>query len=332
MRLLRSVFAVAATMLLGSAIAAPERAQAQSAGSYPDRPIRLIVPWGPGGNTDFLARLIQNKMQEALGQPLVIENRPGAGGNIGMEFVARATPDGYTVLMGEVGTIAINEAIYKDQRVKPITDLAAVSMIAITPSVFVGAPNFAPNSLKELVEYVKQRPGKVSFASQGAGSLNRLAMEIFAEKAGLQMIHVPYQGSGPAAKDILGGHVPMMFATAPSVLPHVQAGRMKAYGVTTTGRFAPTGDLPTMVEAGFPDLVLSSWAGLYVPARTPAPIVKRLHEVVVETMKDPAIKARIAEAGSIAQSSASPEEFAKFSSDEAARWSGVVKSANIAAQ
>lgn len=329
MRVIRSVFTAA--VLSCWAFAMPTPASAQSA-AYPDRPIRLIVPWGPGGNTDFLARLIQNRMQEILGQPLVIENRPGAGGNIGMEYAARAAADGYTVLMGEVGTIAINEAIYKDQRVKPITDFKAVSMVAITPSLFVGAPNFPPNTVKEVIEYVAKRPGEVSFASQGAGSLNRLAMEIFAEKAGLKMIHVPYQGSGPAAKDIMGNHVSIMFATAPSVLPHVQAGRMKGYGVTTTERFAASKDLPTLTEVGFPDLVLSSWAGLFVPAATPAPIVEKLHKAVVEAMNDPTVVSRITDAGSIPMASKSPEEFAKFARDEAARWSGVVKAANISLQ
>ncbi len=174
----------------------------------------MIVPFAPGGATDFFARIVQPKMQELLGQPVVVENRAGAAGNVGMELAARAAPDGYVIFMGDVGTIAINAAIFKDMKVVPTRDLAPVSIIADTPSLLVTGPNFRPNTVAELVSYLKERPGRVSFASQGSGSLNRLVMELFAEKAGVKINHVPYKGgSGPAAADIMGGHVPFMFAT-----------------------------------------------------------------------------------------------------------------------
>ncbi|MBN8919774.1 MAG: tripartite tricarboxylate transporter substrate binding protein, partial [Rhizobiales bacterium] len=192
---------------------------AEDPAKYPSQTIRFIVPFAPGGTTDFLARIVQPKLQETLGQPVVVENRPGAAGNIGMELAARAAPDGYTILLGDVGSITINAAIFPDMRVRPLRDFTAISVITHTPSLLVTSPKFAPKTLAALVDYVRQRPGQVSFASQGSGSQNRLAMEVFAEKAGLKMVHVPYKGgSGPAANDLMGGHVPMMFAGLPPTI------------------------------------------------------------------------------------------------------------------
>ncbi|MBN8919776.1 MAG: tripartite tricarboxylate transporter substrate binding protein [Rhizobiales bacterium] len=300
--------------------------------TYPERPVRMIVPFAPGGTTDFLARIIQPKMQELLGQPVVIENRAGAAGNVGMELASRAAPDGYTLFMGDVGTIAINATIFKDQRVDPIKDFSAISIIADTPSLLVTGPKFPPNSIAELIAYLKERPGQVSFASQGSGSLNRLVMELFAEKAGVKVNHVPYKGgSGPAAADIMGGHIPFMFATIASTITHVRAGRMKTLGVTTKVRHPALPDLPTLAESGFPDLVVSSWQGLFVPAGTPRPVVDRLHDVVAKVMADADVKARIAEGGSLAMSSASPAEAARFAASEATRWSAVAKAVNATA-
>jgi tripartite-type tricarboxylate transporter receptor subunit TctC len=312
------------------ALAAPQ-ADAQTA-PYPDRPLRMIVPFAPGGTTDFLARIVQPKMQELLGQPVAIENRAGAAGNVGMELAARAAPDGHTIFLGDVGTIAINASIFKDQRVDPNKDFAAISIIADTPSLLVTGPKFPPGSVAELVAYLKERPGQVSFASQGSGSLNRLVMELFAEKAAVKINHVPYKGgSGPAAADIMGGHIPFMFATIPSTISHVRAGRMKALGVTTRERHPAMKDLPTLAESGFPDLVVSSWQGFFVPAATPKAIVDKLHTVVVQVMADEGVKARIAEGGSLAISSKSPQEAASFAASETARWSAVAKAVNATA-
>jgi tripartite-type tricarboxylate transporter receptor subunit TctC len=323
---------IALRALVGAVLAsvipwAPAQAQ-----TYPDRPIRMIVPFSPGGTTDFLARIIQPKLQELLGQPVVIENRAGAAGNVGMELASRAAPDGYTVFLGDVGTIAINASIFKDQRVNPAKDFAAISIIADTPSLLVTGPKFAPNSVAELVQYLKERPGQVSFASQGSGSLNRLVMEIFAEKAGVKINHVPYKGgSGPAAADIMGGHIPFMFATIPSTLGHVRGGRMKALGVTTKDRHPAMPDLPTLAQSGFPDLVVSSWQGLFVPAGTPKPVIDKLHDAVVKTMADAGVAGKIAEGGSLAISSKTPDDAAKFAASETARWSAVAKAVNATA-
>lgn len=321
------VGAVAAAALVGS-IAQAALAQ----GAYPDRPIRMIVPFAPGGATDFLARIVQPKMQELLGQPVVIENRAGAAGNIGMELVAQAAPDGYVIFMGDVGTIAINASIFKDMKLVPTRDFAPISIIADTPSLLVTSPNFPPGTVSELVSYLKERPGRVSFASQGSGSLNRLVMELFAEKAGVKINHVPYKGgSGPASADVMGGHIPFMFATISSTIGHVRGNRMKVLGVTTRERHPALPNLPTLAESGFPDLVVSSWQGIFVPAATPRPIVDKLHGVMVKVMNDPEVKSRIADGGSLAIASASTDDAARFILGESNRWSAVAKAVGATA-
>ena len=233
--------------------AVPSAISAEDPAKYPSQPLRFVVPFAPGGTTDFVARIVQPKLQEILGKPVVVENRPGAAGNVAMEMVAKTAPDGYTIMLGDVGSITINAALYRDLKVKPLMDFMPISVITHTPSLLVVGPTFPPKDVKELVAYVKERPGKVSFASQGAGSQNRLAMEVFAEMAGLKMVHVPYKGgSGPAAADIMGGHVPMMFAGLPPVVNHVKAGRMRVLAMATKERHPSLPDVPTFVEAGYP--------------------------------------------------------------------------------
>jgi tripartite-type tricarboxylate transporter receptor subunit TctC len=322
------------TALLGAGIfatglhAAPA---AEDSAKYPSQSIRFIVPFTPGGTTDYVARTVQPKMQDLLGQPVVIENRPGAAGNVAMEIVAKTPADGYTILLGDVGTITINAALYTDLKVKPITDFAPISIISNTPSLLVVGPNFPPKNVKELVAYVKERPGKVSFASQGAGSQNRLAMEVFAEMAGLKMVHVPYKGgSGPAATDIMGGHIPMMFAGLPPILGHVRAGRMRVLGMATRERHLSLPDVPTFIEAGYPEMVMSSWQGIFVPAGTPRPIADKLNAVMVKVMADPAVKARLADGG-LSPDSQTPEESMKFILAEERRWTTIAKAVGATA-
>lgn len=319
-------------LFIGAVVLLVGAASAFAQGSYPERPIRMIVPFAPGGATDFLARIVQPKMQEQLGQPVIVENRSGAAGNIGMDLVSQAAPDGYTILMGDVGTIAINASIFKDMTVVPARDFAPISIIADTPSLLVTAPNFPPTTVGELVAYLKERPGKVSFASQGSGSLNRLVMELFAERAGVKINHVPYKGgSGPASADIMGGHIPLMFATISSTIGHVRSKRMKVLGVTTKDRHPSLPDLPTLAELGFPALVVSSWQGVFVPAATPRPIIDRLHAVMLKVMADADVKARIADGGSLAVASASTEEAKKFVLSEIERWTAVSKAVGATA-
>jgi tripartite-type tricarboxylate transporter receptor subunit TctC len=324
---------IGAAAIIALAVTAfgPARA-AEDASKYPNQPIRFIVPFAPGGTTDFLARIVQPKLQDVLGQPVVVENRPGAAGNIGMELASRAAPDGYTILLGDVGSITINAAIFPDMRVRPLQDFTAISVITHTPSLLVTSPKFEPKTLAALVDYVKQRPGKVSFASQGSGSQNRLAMEVFAEKAGLKMVHVPYKGgSGPAATDLMGGHVPMMFAGLPPTIGHIKAGRMNVLAVATKERHPALPDTPTFIESGFPDFVMSSWQGIFVPAATPAAVVEKLHAALVQTMADPEVRRRLNEGG-LTVASPSPAESKAFIEKEAALWTGVAKAVNATAE
>ena len=301
-------------------------ANAQGAGTYPSQPIRMIVPFAPGGASDFAARLLQPGMSQHLGQQIVVENRAGAAGNVGMDVAARAAPDGHTIFLGNVGTISINPSLFKDLTVKPEKDFAPVTLVAETPGLMIAHPKFPPNSVKELVDYVKKNPGKVNFASPGSGSLNRLEFEVFRKNAGLDMTHIPYKGgAGPATADIIGGHVEVMFVTISSAINHVKGGRLKALAVSTKERVPSLPDVPTMSELGFPDNVSSSWQGVLVPAGTPRPVIDKIHAAVLHAMSDAKVRERMTEAGVFPVTSKSPEEFKSYLDAEAAKWSRVVK-------
>lgn len=313
-------------LLAAAALAAlaPTLAFAQS--NWPTQPVRMIVPFAPGGASDFAARLLQPKMSELLGQQVVVENRAGGAGNVGLDAAARATPDGHTIFLGNVGTVSINPSLFADLRVKPEKDFIPVSIVADTPGILIGSPTFPPNNAKEFVEYVRKNPGKVNFASPGTGSLNRLEMELFRANAGLDMNHIPYKGgAGPAVADVLGGHVETMFVTISSAINHIKGGKLKGLGVSTKARVAGLPDVATMTEQGFPENVSSSWQGILVPAGTPKPVVEKLHKVIVEAMKDATIRARMEQAGVISVSSATPEEFAAYIAADSAKWARVIK-------
>jgi tripartite-type tricarboxylate transporter receptor subunit TctC len=311
---------------LFSALLGAVAAGAQDASKYPSQPIRIIVPFAPGGASDFVARLLQPGLGQALGQQVVIENRAGAAGNVGMDVAARAAPDGYTIFLGNVGTISINPSMFPDLTVKPERDFIPVTIVADTPGILIANPKFPPNNAKELVEYVKARPGKVNFASPGSGSLNRLEMEVFRLNAGLEMNHVPYKGgAGPAVTDIMGGHVELMFTTISSGIQHVRGGKLKALGVTTKERIAALPDVPTMLEQGFPANVSSSWQGVLVPAGTPRPIVETIHAAFVKAVADPKVVQRMAEAGVIATTNKSPEEFKAYLVEDSKKWREVIE-------
>ncbi len=315
--------------VLGAALAAAGMLAAPAAfaqSDYPNQPITMIVPFAPGGASDFAARLLQPRLSAILGQQIVIENRDGAAGNVGMDLAARAKPDGYTLFLGNVGTVSINPYIFSSLRVKPLQDFAPISIVADTPGLLIANPSFPPNNVKELVEYVKARPGQVNFASPGTGSVNRLEMESFRREAGLDMVHVPYKGgAGPATADVMGGHVSLMFVTISSGINHVKGGRLKALGVSTKQRVPQLPDVPTMTEQGYPKSVSSSWQGVLVPAGTPQPIIDKLHAAVVEAMKDETIRARMGESGVIAVSSATPAEFKQYIQADADKWSAIIK-------
>ncbi|MGH6783376.1 MAG: Bug family tripartite tricarboxylate transporter substrate binding protein, partial [Sphingomicrobium sp.] len=276
--------------------------------------------------SDFVARLIQPGMSQFLGQQVVIENRAGAAGNVGMDIAARAAPDGYTIYLGNVGTVSINPSLFTDLTVKPERDFIGISLVTETPGVMIANPKFPPNSVKELIDYAKARPGKVNFASPGSGSLNRLEMEVFRRDAGLDMTHVPYKGgAGPAVADVIGGHVELMFVTISSAIQHVRAGRLKALAVTTPQRNPSLPDVPSMSELGWKNNNSASWQGLLAPAKTPRPIVDKLHAAVVHAMSDQTVKDRILAAGVIPVTSKTPEEFKSYLDAEAKKWGEVVK-------
>jgi tripartite-type tricarboxylate transporter receptor subunit TctC len=297
-----------------------------AADDYPNRPIHIVVPFAPGGASDLAIRLLQPGLEKVLGQTLVIDNKSGAAGNIGMEVAAHAAADGYTLFFGNVGTIAINPNFYPDMKVKPAHDFAPISMVSETPGIFITRPNFPSNSLKEMVGYVKARPGKVNYAAAGISTLNTLEMEQFEHVAGLKMIQVPYKGgAGPAVVDLMGGHVDVMCVTYSSALPFVKAGKLKGLAVTTKERLAELPNVPTVVELGYPDSVSTSWQGLFAVAGTPQPIVAKLHDAVVKALADATVRAHMATAGMLPSPSKSPDEFKAYIAAETAKWAKVVK-------
>ena len=297
-----------------------------AADDYPDRPIHIIVPFAPGGASDYAIRLIQPGLEQALGQSLVIDNRTGAAGDVGMETAARAAPDGYTLFLGNVGTISINPHFFPELTVKPERDFLPISLAAETPGILVASPRFPANSLKEMIAYVKAHPGKVNYAAAGVSTLNTLAMEQFRHTAGLDMTQIPYKGgAGPAIIDLMAGHVDLMFVTLSSAAQQVKAGKLKAFAVSTRERADLLPEVPTLVEQGFPEAVSSSWQGVFAIAGTPQPIVARLHAAVLKAMADPEVQQHMRTAGMLPTSSPMPDSFKEFLAAESAKWKQVVE-------
>jgi tripartite-type tricarboxylate transporter receptor subunit TctC len=299
-------------------------ASAQS--GYPTKPIRMIVPFAPGGASDFVARIISVPMSQLLGQQVVIENKPGASGNIGMDAAAKAAPDGYTLFLGNIGTIAINPSVFRDLQVNPAKDLVAITLASEVPSILVANPAAGLASVQDLVARAKAKPGALNFGSPGASTLNRLEMERFMMETGTTLVHVPYKGgAGPAVTGLLAGDTQVMFVTLSSAMSFVQANRLKALAVTSSKRLDALPQVPTMVESGFPDMVSTSWQGLYAPAGTPRPIIEKLHAVMMQVLGTPDLAQRFAVGGALVVSSRTPEEFQAYSAQEAQRWGKVVK-------
>jgi tripartite-type tricarboxylate transporter receptor subunit TctC len=299
---------------------------ALDAGDYPSRPIMMIVPFAPGGASDFVARMIQPGVSEILGQQIVVDNRPGASGIVGTETAARAAADGYTAFLGNIGTISINPSVYANMRIRPDKVFSAVSICADMPSILITRSDFPASTVGELIAYVKARPGKVTFASPGISTLNRLEMEVFQKDAGLDMVHVPYKGgAAPAVTDVLGGHVDMMFTTMSSAMELVRDKRVKALAVTTRERIVNLPDIPTMYELGWKNLVTSSWQGVLMPAGTPRPVIEKLRAAIAKVLAEPEIQARMLGSGAIAVTSKSPEEFKAYLDTETAKWTRVIE-------
>jgi tripartite-type tricarboxylate transporter receptor subunit TctC len=307
-------------------VAAARLCAAEDAASYPTRPIHIIVPFAPGGASDFAIRLIQPGLTQALGQQLVIDNRTGAAGNVGMETATRAAPDGYTLFFGNIGTISINPHFFPDLTVVPERDFIPISIAAETPGIVVASEKFPANSLKEMIAYAKANPGKINYAAAGVSTLNTLAMEQFRHRLGLQMTQVPYKGgAGPAIIDLMAGNVDVMFVTLSSAAQFVKAGKLKGLAVTTKERVESLPDVPTVVELGFPEDVSGSWQGLFAVAGTPQPIVAKLHAAVLKAMADPDVRKHMQAASMLPTSSPTPESFKEFLAAESAKWKRVVK-------
>ncbi|MBX3666634.1 MAG: tripartite tricarboxylate transporter substrate binding protein [Burkholderiales bacterium] len=309
--------------LLLATIALPVQAQ----GGYPTRAVRLVVPSSPGGGTDISARIIAPQLSQFLGQQVVIENRAGAGTMIGGEVVARAAPDGYTLLMG-ISTLAINPSMYKKVPYDALKDFAPVSLAVTLSNVLVVHPSLPARNVKEFVALVKPRPGQINFASAGVGTSPHLSMELFLVMTGLKMLHVPYKGSGPGVTDLIAGHVPAMMPNMLSAQPHIKSGRLRALGVTGAKRAPGAEDIPTIAEAGVPGYEAVQWYGVLAPAGTPRDIVTKLHAGTARALQNPDVRQRLLGDGA-EPVGGTPEEFAAYLRSETAKWAKVIQAAGI---
>jgi tripartite-type tricarboxylate transporter receptor subunit TctC len=317
----------ALTLLAGAACAPAALAQA----AWPARPVRIVVPFAAAGTTDILARALAPELQRAFGQPFVVDNKPGAGGNTGSAEVAKAAPDGYTLLMGTVGTHAINPSLYEKMPYDAKRDFVPVTLMAGVPNVLVLNPAMAQrygiNSVADLTRVARANPGKLNVASSGNGTSIHLSAELYKSLTGTFMVHFPYRGSGPALLDLMAGNVDLMFDNLPSAMPHIRSGRLKALAVTSAARSTALLDLPTVAEAGGPALKefeASSWFGLLAPAGTPADIVNRIQQETAKALATPAMRERLQAQGAI-PSGNTPAEFARLIDEETKKWARVVK-------
>ncbi|HTF16326.1 MAG TPA: tripartite tricarboxylate transporter substrate binding protein [Burkholderiales bacterium] len=319
----------AASLSAALALSAPHAAAA--AEPYPARPVRFVVAFPPGGGTDIIARSIAQKLGERLGQQVLVDNRPGAGGNIGTDIVAKSSPDGYTLLMGSAGPLAINASLFARMPFDPIKDLAPVTLAASTPNVLVVHPSLPAATVRELIALAKARPGEINFASSGHGTPAHLAGELFNSMAGVKLIHVPYKGAAPALADLLGGQVQLMFSTMPPALPHVKDGQLRALAVTSLKRSPAAPDLPTVDEIALPGFEANTWHGVVVPAGTPGAIVARLNREIVAILHLPDVVERLSGQGAEALGS-TPEEFAAYIKSESVKWAKVVRDSGAKAE
>jgi tripartite-type tricarboxylate transporter receptor subunit TctC len=283
---------------------------AASAQSYPSKPIRIIVPFPAGGTVDFFARVVSSKLTESMGQPVLVENRAGAGGNIAAEVVAKSAPDGYTLLMGSE-IVAINTSLYSKLGYDPVKDLAPITLVGTVPNILIVHPSMQANSVKELITLAGKTPGKISFASTGQGTSSHLSSELFKLMANVDLLHVPYKGGPPAVADLIGGQVDMMFINMPTGLAHVKSGKARILAVSSIRRVPQLPDVPTVDQAGLKGYETSAWSGLYAPAGTPPDVIARLHAEVVKILKMPSVREQLAGQGAEPVGD-TPEEFARF--------------------
>jgi len=296
--------------------------------AWPTKRITYVVPFAPGGNTDTLARIISEKLTGTLGQPVIVDNKPGAGGNIGSDFVAKAKPDGYTILGGTISSHAINSSIYPKMPYDATKDFEPITLIASSPLVLAVPANSPYKTAKDLLAAAKAKPGDLTFASAGTGTSPHLAGELLKSVAHVDVTHVPYKGSGPAVTDLIAGHVQFMFDTALIVGPHIKAGKLRPLAVTSSKRVKTLPDVPTLVEAGVPGYEIGSWQAIFAPAGTPKPIVQKLNTSIVGVLKMPDVQERLAGLG-MDTVAGTPDELGQFQKAEVVKWSKIVKEANI---
>ncbi len=296
--------------------------------SYPAKPIRFYTPYPPGGTTDILARIVGAKMHEAWGQPVVVEAKPGAGGNIGADFVAKSTPDGYTLLMGASGPLAINASLFSKLPYDPAKDFAPVVLSASVPLVLVAHPSLPVKNVREFIALIKARPGQFNYASAGPGSPQHLTAEMFKFMTKVEMTHIPYKGSGPAIVDLIGGQIPFAFESMIPVLPHVKGGKLRGLAVTSAARSPVLPEIATVAEGGVPGFESIAWYGVVAPAGTPKEIVAKLNGEMVRIANMPDIKQRLMEMGS-PPVAGTPDQFGALIKSEIPKWAKVVKQANV---
>jgi tripartite-type tricarboxylate transporter receptor subunit TctC len=299
--------------------------------TWPSRPLRLIVPTAPGGGTDFTGRLVAAKLSETLGQQVVVENRGGGGGSVGADNAAKATPDGYTLLLGSIATHAVNPALYKKLPYDHIKDFAPVSLIGTVPNVLVVHPSVPAKTFAEFISYAKANPGKINYGSSGVGSPPHLSMELLRSMTGINMVHVPYKGAGPALADLLGGQVQAMCTSLAGQITYIRAGRVRALGVTTLKRNPQLPEVPTIVESGLPGYEVTIWYAVFAPVATPKPVVARLNADMVKALNSPEMKERMALQG-MDPSPSTPAELAAFVKVETAKWAKAAKDSGATAE
>jgi len=298
-------------------------APAQSADSYPVKPVRLVTPFPPGGGTDILARALAPRMSESLGGSVIVENRSGAGGLVGIEAVARAAPDGYTLLLVS-GSLTIIPSLFPNVRYDPVKDFTPVTLATRQPYIAVVHPSLPAKNIRELIALARARPGQVTYASAGSGGAGHLGMELLKTMVKVNIVHIPYKGSGPALIDVLGGHVSLMFASAPSAMPHIKTGRLRALAMTGSQQSAAVPGVPTIAESGLPGFETYGWYGVLAPAGTAPPVIARVHGAIIKAMAAPEVMERIVADGSEAVAG-TPEQFADYIKRDIPKWAKVIK-------
>jgi tripartite-type tricarboxylate transporter receptor subunit TctC len=329
--MIRGVRLLAAALALCAAAGAGAQAPPASALAYPAKAIRLVVPFPPGGVTDRLARTMGQKLQEAWGQPVIVDNRPGASGMIAGEAVAKAAPDGYTLMMGHIGTHAVNASLYPAMPYDPVKDFAPISLLVSVPNLVLAHPSVPAGSMRELIALARGRPGRLNYASPGSGSSTHMTGELLKLLAGVVIVHVPYKGPGPAQAAVLAGEVDLLFDPIASTYPHVKAGRLKGLAVTSTERSPAAPEIPTVAESGVPGFEVVVWVGAFAPAGTPPAIVRRLNAELVRSLEAPDVRGPLVQQG-VTPVGSTPDAFAAHVQRELAKWARVVKETGARAE